>query len=215
MNENLENNEWMDEAPALAARVKKNPFLIPEGYFESGTEAIRSAIFMERLREKTNENRFEVPPDYFEELSARIQTQITLTEKISPVRSFTMPDQYFDTLQDKIQAKIQGAVPKKEAKVFKLWRSNLVKYASAACFLLIASFSFYAYQNSELNKTQVLTADQVNEQMLYDIDESMIIEHLEAQNPSQETATSASDTEVENYLLNNYSPNDLTQELKN
>jgi aspartate carbamoyltransferase regulatory subunit len=62
----------------------------------------------------------------------------------------------------------------------------------------------------------VQSAEAMNEQMLYDIDESTIIDHLEAQNTTQNTkTTSASDTEMENYILSNFSSSDLSQELNN
>ena len=38
MNENLENNDWINEAPTLAAMGKRNPFAVPDGYFESVEE---------------------------------------------------------------------------------------------------------------------------------------------------------------------------------
>ncbi len=103
-----------------------------------------------------------------------------------------------------------------KARIIPLWKRSFVKYASAACFVLISSFGVYFYQNNEaanIPAAQLQSADFANEQMLYDIDESTIIDHLEAQNISNSKTTSASDTEVENYILNNYSSSDLAQEL--
>ena len=81
----------------------------------------------------------------------------------------------------------------------------------------MASFGIYFYQNSTNTVQQVQSAETVNEQMLYDIDESTIIDHLETQNATSSNikTTSASDTEMENYILSNFSSSDLSQELNN
>jgi negative regulator of sigma E activity len=218
MNENIENNDWINEAPALAAMAKRNPFSVPDGYFENCDEAIFSAVFLDGLKQKTSDNNFEVPQNYFEDLTERIQTRIALAEMPKAENAFGVPENYFDNLQSRITDRIAASEPKKEAKIIPLWRRNIVKYASAACFLLMASFGVYFYQNgSPATVQQVQSAEAVNEQMLYDIDESTIIDHLETQNTTSsiKKTTSASDTEMENYILSNFSSSDLTQELNN
>jgi len=52
MNENIENNDWINEAPALAALRKGNPFSVPNGYFENCGEAIFSSIFIDGMKQK-------------------------------------------------------------------------------------------------------------------------------------------------------------------
>jgi len=218
MNENIENNDWINETPALSAMGKRNPFSVPDGYFENCDEAIFSAVFLDGLKQKTSDNNFEVPQNYFEDLTERIQTRITLEALPKAGQAFAVPENYFDTLQSRIAEKIAASEPKKVAKVIPLWRRNIVKYASAACFVLMASFGVYFYQNgSTTTVQQVQSAEAVNEQMLYDIDESTIIDHLEAENTTTSNikTTSASDTEMENYILSNFSSNDLSQELNN
>jgi negative regulator of sigma E activity len=218
MNENIENNDWINEAPALAAMEKRNPFSVPDGYFENCDEAIFSAVFLDGLKQKTSDNNFRFPQNYFEDLTERIQTRIALSEMPKAENAFAVPENYFDNLQSRIAERIAASEPKKEAKIIPLWRRNIVKYASAACFLLMASFGVYFYQNgSTTTVQQVQSAEAVNEQMLYDIDESTIIDHLETQNTTSsiKKTTSASDTEMENYILSNFSSSDLSQELNN
>lgn len=43
---NLENkpNNWQEKAPTLAGMEKKNPFLVPDGYFESLSTRIQSRV---------------------------------------------------------------------------------------------------------------------------------------------------------------------------
>ncbi|RDC55045.1 hypothetical protein DU508_17985 [Pedobacter chinensis] len=218
MNENVENNDWKKDAPVLAAMARRNPFAVPDNYFESVEETVLSAVFLDGLKQKTNDNSFEVPQNYFEDLTERIETNIRLSELPITENAFAVPENYFDTLQSRITDRIVAGEPKKVAKIVPLWRRNIVKYASAACFVLIASFGAYFYQNStSIPVAQTRSADLANEQMLYDIDESTIIEHLEAQNASSSNTKtiSASDTEMENYILSNFSSDDLTQELNN
>ncbi|MCX2494994.1 hypothetical protein OQX63_16000 [Pedobacter sp. PF22-3] len=219
MNENIENNDWMNEAPALAALEKRNPFSVPDGYFENSDEAIFSAVFLDGLKQKTSNNNFEVPQHYFENLAERIQTRITLSEIPKAEKAFTVPENYFDTLQSRITQRIAVLEPKREAKIIPLWRRNIVKYVSAACFLLMASFGIYFYQNGSVSVGQPSPSAEaiVNEQLLYDIDENTIIDHLETQNTTSSNikTTSASDTEMENYILSNFSSSDLAQELNN
>lgn len=221
MNENIENNEWINDAPTLAGMRQSNPFSVPDGYFENGEEDIFTSIYLDGLKQKTNNINFNVPENYFNELTERIETTIALREMVKADQPFAVPSNYFDNLQSRINNKIAVAEPQKEAKVISLWNRNLVKYASAACFLLVASFGIYAYQNTNVNTSvpvsETKVADLSNEQLLYDIDESTIIEHLETQNSSiaNSKTTSASDTEMENYILSNFSSSDLSHELNN
>jgi len=218
MNENLENNDWINDAPTLAAMARRNPFSVPAGYFDNCEDAVSSYIFLDGLKQLTNDNPFLVPENYFEELTEMIDTRIAFDQSVQPANKFAVPENYFETLQSRITSKIEAEQGiKKQVKIIPLWRRSFVKYASAACFLLISSFGVYFYQNNESSNVvsvpQMQTADLANDQMLYDIDETTILDHLEAQNTSNTKTTSASDTEVENYILNNYSSTDLAQEL--
>ncbi|WP_443939944.1 hypothetical protein [Pedobacter sp. MW01-1-1] len=211
MKENIENNDWMKDAPTLAEMAKRNPFIVPEGYFDANINVIQTAIYLDEIRQNQTTG-FEVPENYFENLSERIETVVALAA-VKPENSFTVPENYFNTLESRINERIAAVETKKEAKIIPLWRRSLVKYASAACVLLLSTFGFYYYENNFSSEAQIRSAEMANEQMLYDIDESTIIEHLEAQPSSTVQKISASDTEMENYILSNYSSNDLTQEL--
>jgi len=217
MNENIENNDWMKEAPTLAAMSRRNPFAVPEGYFEQSTESISTAIFIDQLKNsQTSQHSFVTPAGYFEDLTQRIETRIATSELPKASNTFDVPSGYFESLQDRINAKVIAATePKKEAKIIPLWKKGMVKYASAACFLLVSAFGIYVYQNNNNTEAQLHATELANDQMLYDIDENMIIEHLEAQTTPSPKTNSASDTEMENYILNNFSSSDLSQELNN
>ena len=153
-------------------------FTTPENYFAELTERINSAVFIEQM--KAN-----VPAD----------------------KGYTLPDKYFEKLTSAVLAKTIEEQPVQQTKVVKLWHSKLLKYASAACFLLIAGAGLY-FNNQQYQPQPKEYVEIAGEQMLYDIDEEVIIEHIEASQSGQ-TKSSAEDEALENYILNNYSQNDL------
>lgn len=68
-------DELKATAPLLSSLSKKNPFVIPEGYFNELEESIRVATGIEPAKElqaKPPENPLMVPPGYFENLPAAI-----------------------------------------------------------------------------------------------------------------------------------------------
>lgn len=211
MEKDLENSDWMNEAPYLAGLGAKSPFTVLEGYFGQLPEHIHQAIYLDELKTATPDHGFNAPEGYFEDLTLGIQAKLAL-EKLKeqvPDEGYTVPEDYFNQLQAKISAKTILS-DKKEAKIVRLWHSKLVKYASAACFLLITAAGIYFYPGTPAQ--QALSADMANEQMLYDIDESTIIEHIESNNLKAENPAVA-DADLENYILSNYSQNDIASDL--
>ena len=155
---------------------------------------------------------FSVPENYFEQLNRDIDTRIT-EEKLKALtkgHGFTVPDLYFEQLSRRIEAKVSPASAKKTAKVVRLWNNDLVKYASAACFIIIAAFGLYL--NNRAIEKPMVTADTATEQFLMDIDEQMIIDNVEGTG-SLQASTTASEQELETYILSNYSSNDIAANL--
>ena len=152
------------------------------------------------------EDVFSVPPNYFEELSASIEAKVAVDrlKSLAGDQPFTVPSGYFDRLNAEVMAKA-----KSPSKVLKLWRSGIVKYASAACFLLIAGLGTYFYQDQP--KQTINYAEIANEQMLFDIDEDVIIEHIQGTDVSIQPTT-ADQSDLESYILNNFSTSELTAE---
>lgn len=198
MKNDLENSEWMNEAPHLAGLSVKHPFSIPEGYFEGLPTDIHEAIFLDGLKTGTPASGFNTPEGYFESLSSKIQAEVV---------GYTVPQDYFQQLQQKIAAK---TTDEKVVKTIRLWHSKVLKYASAACFVLVSALGVYFYQNA--NPPQVLSADAATEQMLFDIDENTIIEHIQDNSLTQEHPTVAT-ADLENYILSNYSQNEIASDL--
>lgn len=148
---------------------------------------------------------FTVPPNYFETLNAQIQSRVAI-EQFKSV-GFTTPPNYFAKLQTSILDQTVNAKP--ATKVIRFWGSYLMRYAAAACFIVLTASGLYLNQQSAIKETQ--STELANETMLYGIDESVIIEHLK----ESQTATnkSASQAEMESYILDHYSSNDLSNNL--
>lgn len=162
------------------------------------------------------ETGFTTPSNYFEELNDRIRVKMA-AERLRtavPRDGYSVPPNYFEHLQSKILAKTTSkpAALKQQTKIARLWRSNVVKYASAACFVIIAGMSVYFNTNEQRATPNNNYSDAATEQMLFDIDEEVIIEHIEANYENQQK-TNAKEMALENYILNNYTQNDLTTNL--
>lgn len=189
---------------------KKNPFSVPDGYFDESKSRIENAVFMDRLKSRTTETGFTVPDNYFEELPQQIAAEISLSNLKDRTKTsgFSTPVNYFEKLQSNITAVTSE---KKEPKMLKLWHSSLMKYASAACFVLLSATGMYFYQNQSPVQ-QTAYSDLATEQMLYDIDEDVIIDHIKDSN-LQAAKPAVTDVALENYILSNYSQNEIASDL--
>ena len=151
---------------------------------------------------------FSVPENYFEQLNRDIQTRI-VEEKLkafSTGQGFIVPPLYFEQLSSRIEAAITPAEEKKIAKVVRLWQRDLFKYATAACFILITAFGLYL--NHSPVETPASYAETGNEQFLIETDEQSIMEMVEGEQILQ-TNTTASEQELEAYILSNYSTSEI------
>jgi hypothetical protein len=112
-------------------------FDVPAGYFENLSDNIQSRIAVEAAMEAGET--FEVPAGYFEDLSSQIESRLFVEEALTTEESFTVPEGYFEQLNAKILNKTvtQDAVQRKGG-VIRLMRSTAFKYATAACFVLVA-----------------------------------------------------------------------------
>jgi hypothetical protein len=204
MNIKDEDMEWEMEAPTLAALPRITPYRVPDNYFNDLTAQLNSSIILNNFTSKEGHG-FIVPTNYFEELNGQINSRITLEQFKSD--GFTTPVNYFDKLQANILSQTVDSKP--ERKVVRLWHTDLIRYASAACFILLTASALYFNQQSTVKETH--STELASETMLYDIDESVIIEHL---NESQTaTNSNASQAEMERYILDHYSSNDLSNNL--
>lgn len=204
-----ENMEWEEDAAYLASLPRITSYRVPEQYFEDLTARIQQSVFLDGLTQKESED-FVVPKGYFDTLTAQIQARVTVEniKATMPADGFQVPSNYFDQLQSNILSKTANASPSK-APVRKLWHTEAIKYVSAACFFIVAATTLFVNQQQNLKEDRKI--ELANEQLLYDIDESVIMEHVQE---SQTASTnSASTTEIENYILDNFSFTDLSTNL--
>jgi hypothetical protein len=252
MNTDEENNEWKAEAPYLASLPAENPFLVPEHYFDTLPAAIINSVDVNELKQVAATSGYTVPDQYFSSLKDRILAKTSALSTASQEEStddlkleeerfglynldeqsigdedydagevlkrfpatagFSTPDQYFEKLQSRILAQTAGeTAPVRPSKIIRLWHSGLLKYASAACFILVAAFGFYLNKQS-YQPVAATTAEIANEQMLYDINEQDIIDQIEG-TVATEPKNNASNAELETYILNHYSQSELSSEL--
>jgi hypothetical protein len=219
MDNNLENNEWMDEAPFLAKLPRTNPFNTPPGYFEGLQDEINTARYLDKLKEKAGEFAMAVPQGYFEQSRESILSRIAEEDLKSRVQDggFSVPEGYFADLNSRILSQVTPESSRKEkGKIFKLWHSKAMKYSTAACILIISAIGLYVNQQqpSSPAPTSIQSVKaSTEEQTLFDIDEEVILDQMDADQSQHTASTTASESEMEDYILNNYSQNDIASNL--
>lgn len=201
-----ENMEWEKEAVYLAKLSRVTPYRAPDQYFEELPARIQQSVFLSELDSKGTLG-LNVPPHYFDELPAQIEAKV-LTEEMKglvPETGFQTPVGYFDRLQaDILEKTIRAPRPRS----VKLWHQDAIKYISAACFIVLAASGLYLNQQHTVK--QMASTELAREQMLYDIDENVIFEHIEE---TQTANTSTSTAEMETYILDNFSTSELSNSL--
>jgi hypothetical protein len=228
MKHDVEDHEWKLEAPYLASLKKENPFSVPEQYFDTLPELIHNVVYVNELKEAIPVSGFIVPDQYFEVLQSCIlaENQEEGLQNLPRSEGFHTPNLYFQKLQASILAKTTGtdllaidypaqltepdSAVKHQPKLIRLWHNDLIKYASAACFILVTAFGLYL--NQQNFNTENKATDMASEQMLYDINEQDIIDHIEGNNVDVQNDNTAK-ADLETYILNNYSQSDLSSAL--
>ena len=199
-----ENMEWEKEAPTLANLNKENPFIVPSNYFDELTERVQQSVFIDSLKVTENEG-FSVPPKYFDTLADHISSSLSIDEyKTNNDGGFTLPSGYFKNLEENIITKTSTRKTS-----IKIWHQPFFKYAVAACLVAAPMVGFLVNQQS-ISKEAKYTA-RANDQLLYDIDESVIEEFIvESQ---QSKPNKPTEMELESYILDNFSAHELSNNL--
>jgi hypothetical protein len=221
MDNNLEHNEWMDEAPHLARLPNVNPFAVPDQYFEGLSDRISAAVFVDDLKSKAGFVEPEVPEGYFETLPQEINARITLEAlELTPEDGYAVPAGYCESLQGSIISKVSEVdtvvVKGEKLKVIRLWSTGFAKYAAAACLVLASAFAVYVNQDKLFsgNENVVATAAAVPEDTtLWDVDEQAIRDEMQIEGAEQITNTSATPAEIEDYIISNYSQHEIASNL--
>ena len=102
----MENKDWLNEYMSLKQINPANPFTVPAGYFDDLGDRIVALRNLDELKDKGFSDGFEVPPNYFEELTRNIQSRITIESAMADEPGFAIPEGYFDDLQQQIESRI-------------------------------------------------------------------------------------------------------------
>jgi len=122
-------------------------FTVPENYFEQLSGDIQSRIAVEAILDQDNTG-FTVPENYFEELSSNIKSRLLVEQAINSAEdTFTVPQDYFNQLHQNILNKtVNHDTVKRKNAVIRMISSNVFKYATAACFVLMIGGGIFLSQ---------------------------------------------------------------------
>ena len=103
----MENREWINDYLSLKQVNPGNPFIVPEGYFDSLEDRIVARKNLEEYRNNEVASGFLVPENYFEELAGNIQSRLNIESYLdSGETGFTVPEDYFETMGQQLQSLI-------------------------------------------------------------------------------------------------------------
>ncbi|WP_448697284.1 hypothetical protein ACFGVR_11865 [Mucilaginibacter sp. AW1-3] len=134
-------------------------FTVPTDYFNELEQNIQNRIAIDEFI--NSEQSFTVPEGYFNELEQNIQSRIAIAQNAE--EGFAVPAGYFEALESKILAQTtlaqpeKAAVKKQPATIVSMWSKHAIKYASAACFAMIAGAALFL---SEFNTTNANASHQ-------------------------------------------------------
>lgn len=210
-------------ADELKEAIPMSGFIVPDQYFNVLQESIFAEATGNGLHELPKADGFHTPDLYFQKLQANI---LAKTVALATTAKAIEQNQLSDSAEAGPYAKTISSNPsaRRGSRLIRLWHNDLVKYASAACFILVTAFGLYL--NQQNFNAESKNADLVTEQALYDINEQDIIDHIEGNNvdvsndhtavSNKNSATSNDNTanaDLETYILNNYSQSDLSSAL--
>lgn len=206
MDQNIDN--WGNEAPLLAAIPRKNPFVVPTGYFDGLYAQLSSRINIEQTPAYPAQD-FGIPQGYFENLPQQISSHIFLEKLRAEVAAdgFIVPQHYFNNLPIQIQSKInQSAKPQKIKKLIPAW----LNYAAAACVLITIGFALFLNVPGNFTVTVQENMTGIPEQEIINYlqthtdvgDNPVILENLGNTDELSQINTEITTEDLEYYLTN-------------
>lgn len=141
---NIGQNGNKNNEVKLNSDLKRNPFSIPEDYFQNSKKDILQSIKISKLSGPT----FSTPADYKTQLTQDILTRVSEEKLKSQIQKdgFTVPNNYFNNLQKETIAQTTNQpkiVPLKKLK------TSWLSYGVAACLALAISIFTITYQNQQ------------------------------------------------------------------
>lgn len=201
-------------APRLAAIAKVNPFLLPEGYFDTLDAELSKSLGHQTPNRLPTDDPFKVPLGYFDELPERIIDQVSgeepelgeVLEAGKSLQPFQVPAAYFDQLPERI---LQAAKQQSPAKVISLWpRLRIVAAGAAIVSAVVLTFSLYNNRVPEpAPPTSEITPQEINEYLLANVDDfseaqiAQFVGEEKLNTITLEDSYDLTDSEIEDYLL--------------
>ena len=166
----------------LNAAFKKQVFELPESYFVQSSISINKKITLENSLDNPNLKKmvFQAPEGYLVSMEDGIKAKIQ-PEKETKEELFVIPENYFETLSDKIQDKIGE---KDNVIKFDFASSSVVRYSIAASVALVlaASALFFVVRNQEQPVALETKPNfQIDKVLLANLDKNEVKLYLEKQ----------------------------------
>jgi hypothetical protein len=152
---------------------------------------------LNELNEKNfNQSGFTVPDGYFDGIEDAVFSKIT-EDTIPKETGFTVPENYFETLEEQVVSKI--APHRKRGKL----RSLIVRFTTSAAAVLLLIFGISQYNQTTSITFDSLTTTEINDWI---IEEGISIDSYEIADITETTSSysnfpeSISDQELNDYL---------------
>ena len=157
-------NPHQENYPSDVLPPAKNPFLVPEHYFEQLEAQIFQKIYVE---DKLNlhQGKLTVPQDYFNSLEEKLMSEVKLEENLIPQKfekdiPFSVPDGYFEKLEDRIFA---AATKKPTIQRFSTIRKWSVGIAAS---VLISTTAFFFWSQQSKPQNHSFSWDEIPDDLL-------------------------------------------------
>lgn len=214
-------------APSLAHLRNLNPYAVPDGYFDSLSDEVLTAITLFTL--SAGKSAYTVPDGYFDGLADTILTTIKAHESeesevnrelnhfapllttISKANVYSLPDDYFVTFSSNLsELQEEKAAPAEVVSITSNIR-KLLHYAVAASVMLVITGTSYLYLKHNIKNNNApsieqrlatLNEDDILSYLKYDHQADDILPASNLQdNTIQTLLMDTPDEEIQNYLI--------------
>lgn len=215
-------------APSLAYLRNLNPYAVPDGYFDSLSDEVLTAITLSAL--SAGNPAYTVPDGYFDDLAATILTTIKAHESgesevnrelthiapllttISRANVYGLPDDYFIKFSSNLSGVKEDKTVPAEAISITTNIRKLLHYAVAASVMFVITGTSYIYlkhnikNNNEPSIEQrlaTLNEDDILNYLKYDhqADDNILPASNPQDNTIQNLLMDTPDEEIQNYLI--------------
>jgi predicted house-cleaning noncanonical NTP pyrophosphatase (MazG superfamily) len=131
---------------------------------------------------ETNKKSFQIPENYFNQLEDKLLTE---TKQFSDKKGFDVPKNYFNDLEERIVS--TSIKVNKQGKIRNLW---IIVSSVAACLIIVTAFIYPL-----INSTKELNTAKVDKKVEEDVYESLYDSYLEDEHKKSSNDISLDDLE--------------------